>query len=208
MATTSTVSLAIALTTLAANTASAGAISGSFKGIVTSSETGFLGTGNVDGQTATGTFSAVIDTCYFFPDPATPGCFPPLGTIKLTVDVAEFHLRFDQVGPLPYAYVVDKPDRQLLELNPGIDDLTAMSDLSLVGLPAAFITGLDYTTLHPGSVIVADSTVSVGVRQEIFANIHLTSVQMNEVPGPAGGPITLCGVAALAARRSRLAARA
>jgi len=95
----------VALTGLAATTANAGAISGSFKGIVTSSQTGLSGTGNVNGQTATGTFHALIDSCQFEPNPATPGCFTPSGTIKLTVDVAGQNYRFDQLGPIPYALV-------------------------------------------------------------------------------------------------------
>lgn len=101
------------------------------------------GTGNVNGQTPTGTFNALIDSCHFEPNPATPGCFTPLGPIKLTVDVAGQNYRFDQFGPIPYALVGMSMGKQFLSLQSGIDNNNAMSSITLMGLSGVSRTSLN-----------------------------------------------------------------
>ena len=159
--------IAVAFGILSADIANAGAISGSFKGIVTSSQTGPGGNNNINGQTASGTFAASFDRCAFSSNPAYPGCFDN-GYVKISLDLGERHLMFIPPGPMPYVGVDNKPGSQTLILIPGVDAQYAFSQLNLEGLPDAFINGLDYTGLHPGAVIPSGSTLDINVHRDII----------------------------------------
>ncbi len=174
--------VAVTLGMLAASTASAGGISGSFTGIVTSSETGYDGRGNINGQSVTGTFGTQFTSCPAFPPGPPNTCY--VSALPETFNIASTSYRFGTAAyEIPAFSYTDTAAGQTLSLAPDEGDPHGSVFIDLAGPAGAFITGGDLNSLHGGPVYASASTAFIAIRQTIVASIQLTSVQVDGVAG-------------------------
>lgn len=170
-----------ALSSLSAAQAYAGGISGSFTGIVTSSDSFLGGPGSLNGQPITGTFSSQFTACQLLPGSATECLVPQM---LVTFDIAGRNYSYGKSGYFPSSFTVtDTAAGQTLSLNPDNGDPHGIVVLNLAGPAHAFIDNGDPNTLHAGPVFAAGSNAFITARFDILASMQLTSVQVDGVAG-------------------------
>lgn len=194
---------------IGASGASAGGISGSFTGIVTSSSV-YPG-GDVNGQLVAGTFGTQFTACRPLPPEANTECFVPQMPVIFSIGARQYSFGA-AAYEMPAFGFQNTAAGQTLSLNPDEGDPHGYVALSLSGPADAFVTGSDYNTLHPGPVFASSSTLFIAQRFDLVATIQLTSVQVDgiaAVPEPSTWALLIAGFGATGAAvrvRRRIAA--
>jgi hypothetical protein len=158
---------------------SAGLLSGHFDGTAFDSEFYNPPFGNFDNSPIPGSFLIDLSGCAAGPEPVPfPGACLASEASFLTAEVPGQSSTFGQ--PQTLVEVSNTPDTQRLSIIFGFTNPYSGARLELVGGANAFITGTDFSSLHPGTIDLAGSTLTLMGGRSYRASVALSSFTFDQ----------------------------
>lgn len=186
-------------------------LTGTFAGTSTKTQITSFPFGNFDNTPASGKFRIDLTGCgdFSFGNPGLgPNCGGYSGPFDspntyLTLTTTQGTVRFG--SPDYLAKVANSPSSQTLGVNFSFMDPYSSSDLNLVGLTNAFIHGVDFSKLYPGTIDRGASSLRYQDGRSYRGQVTFTSLQFTNVPEPSSWIVlaTMMGAGAAGALTRR-----
>ncbi|WP_419814284.1 hypothetical protein [Glacieibacterium sp.] len=158
---------------------SAGVLSGHFNGTAFDSEFYVPPFGDFDNSRIPGSFLIDLSGCVAGPEPVPfPGACLASEASFLTAVIPGQSSTYGQ--PQTLVEVSNTPDTQRLSIIFGFTNPYSGARLELVGGTNAFIIGTDFSSLHPGTVDLAGSTLTLMGGRTYRARVALSSFTFDQ----------------------------
>jgi len=156
-----------------------------------------------DGTPISGTFRLDLTNCSLdtrFGSPFAGGCQARQPSY-ISGKFAYGSFQFGDPGVL--ATVTNTGSSQNLLVEFSVGDPYSRAYLSLTGGPNAFVDGVDYSTLHPGTFDLATAKIVLDGGRFFATAVAFSSLRFDQVPEPVGLSVFAGAVAALGLARRR-----